>query len=263
MTEPRSRPLSGLFVTGTDTGVGKTFVAAAIARALRAEGRTVGVLKPAATGAIREGGRERWEDAEALIAATGCTPPLDRVAPIRFPAPLAPPVAARMLGVRLTFPAVRTGVAAALAWWAEQGADVMVVEGIGGLLCPLAEGATVADLALLLDYPLVIVARRGLGTLNHTLLTVEAARRRGMRIAGLVLNGAGPTTDPQAEAANPEELARRLPDVPLLAELEHQMASTPWPAGLDQLDWSGRAAPPRLPGGLIGLAGPSGDEEVP
>jgi dethiobiotin synthetase len=240
--------IPGLFVTGTDTGVGKTFVASAIVRALRAEGRSVAVLKPVATGAARDGSALRSEDAEALIAATGRDWPADRVAPLVFELPLAPPVAARIEGKPLSFGRVLQAVADALGWWAEQGAEVAVVEGVGGLLCPLAERATVADLAAALDYPLVIVARRGLGTLNHTLLTVEAARLRGLRIAGLILNGAEPTTNALAEATNPEELARLLPRVPILAELAYPMANTALPAGFDCLDWLGWAASRRLAG---------------
>jgi hypothetical protein len=107
-----------------------------------------------------------------------------------------------------------------LAWWSER-ADVILVEGVGGLLCPLAEGATIADLAIALDYPLVIVGHRGLGTLNHTLLTVEAARSRGLRIAGVILNGARPSIDPIAENSNAEELALRLGGVAILADWPH------------------------------------------
>ena len=120
----------------------------------------------------------------------------------------------------------------------------MVVEGVGGLLCPLAEGMTVADLAIALDYPLVVVARRGLGTLNHTLLTVEAALARGLRVAGVVLNGSEPTADPLAEATNPGELARRLPGVAVLAEVPHGEDALTG-GGLGVVDWWGRALVPR------------------
>ena len=126
----------------------------------------------------------------------------------------------------------------------------MVVEGVGGLLCPLAEGTTVADLAVALDLPTVVVARRGLGTLNHTLLTVEAARLRGLRLAGVVLNGSEPTADPIAEQTNPAELARWLVDVPILADIPHDPTHARTPAALLDairgLDWKRRAAPPRL-----------------
>jgi dethiobiotin synthetase len=234
--------MTGLFVTGTDTGVGKTFVAAAIARSLIAAGREVGVLKPVATGAERVGEGWRCADAEALIEAIGGGVPLDRVAPLRFEEPLAPSVAARRLGSPLDRARVLSVVGDALAWWAGR-AEVMVVEGVGGLLCPLAEGTTVADLAVALDYPLVIVARRGLGTLNHTLLTVEAARLRGLRVAGVVLNGAGPALDPLAEATNADELARRLEGVALLAEIGH--GDNPAPA-LGNIDWHDRARASRM-----------------
>ena len=228
----------GLFVTGTDTGVGKTFVAAAIARSLVVTGRKVGVLKPVATGATREGDGWRSGDAEALIEAIGGGVGLDRVAPILYEEPLAPPVAARRSGRPLAGDEVIRAVGEALAWWGDR-AEVVVVEGVGGLLCPLAEGMTVADLAVALDFPAVIVARRGLGTINHTLLTVEAARSRGLRVAGVVLNGSGPAADPVAEATNRDELARRLDGVAVLADIRHEEDPS---ATMDVLDWYERAA---------------------
>jgi dethiobiotin synthetase len=169
--------------------------------------------------------------------------------------PLAPTVAARRLGQRLEPAAVEQATRAALAWWSER-ADVIVVEGLGGLLSPLAEKMTVADLAIRLDYPLVIVARRGLGTLNHTLLTIEAAWRRGLRVAGIVLNSPLPAADANlalAEATNADELVRWLDlaidrdGIAVLAEVPfHGGADAP---GLDDdlgsLDWSHRALLPR------------------
>ena len=124
---------------------------------------------------------------------------------------------ARLIRALVATPTASRG---ALGWWAEH-ADVIVVEGVGGLLCPLAEGSTVADLAVALDYPLVIVARRGLGTLNHALLTVEAARLRGLRIAGIILNGSEPATNAAAEATNAVELAGRVAGVAVLADVPH------------------------------------------
>ncbi len=187
----------GLFVTGTDTAVGKTQVTAGIARVLTRQGRRVGVLKPVATGVRRTVDGWHCEDAEILRSAIGGEVPLPHVVPIVFEAPLAPPVAARLEGVPLTFADVWDQTRLALAWWVRQGVEAMLIEGVGGWLCPLAEGATVADLAVALDYPVLIVARRGLGTLNHTLLTVEAVHRRGLRIAGIILNGAEPTSHPR------------------------------------------------------------------
>lgn len=235
--------LPGLFVVGTDTGVGKTLVAAGIARALARSGRRVGVLKPVATGAERTGDAWRCEDAEHLTAAAGVRPPLQKVVPLLFHEPLAPPVAARRAGLPLRHTRVVQAVGEALRWWGER-ADVMVVEGVGGLLCPLAEGTTVVDLAASLDLPLVIVARRGLGTLNHALMTVEAAHNRAIRIAGLVLNTPTPGDDGPAETTLAAELARRLPGVAILTELPY---GTP-PELSDRVgavDWLGRVAPSR------------------
>jgi dethiobiotin synthetase len=240
--------LPGLFVVGTDTGVGKTYVASAIARRLVDEGRRVGVLKPVATGVVDgdEGGR--GEDASRLIAAVGGAIPPERVAPLAFAEPLAPTVAARRLGGRLERLEVEQAVDAALGWWLGR-ADVMVVEGIGGLLTPMAEGMTVADLAIRLDYPLLVVARRGLGTLNHTLLTIEAARHRGLRIAGVVLNDASPTIEGGglAEATNADEMARRLDaGIAVLAEVPFRDGPTAPDSVLREIDWSRRAMLPRL-----------------
>ena len=109
-------------------------------------------------------------------------------------------------------------------------------------------GATVADLAVALDFPLVVVARRGLGTLNHTLLTVEAARSRGLRLAGVVLNGSEPTADPVAERTNPAELSRWLGEVPLLTDLPFSPDQATLRAGMSELDWYGRAYPSRFEG---------------
>ncbi|WP_152053419.1 dethiobiotin synthase [Tautonia marina] len=242
--------LRGLLVTGTDTAVGKTRVSSAIVATLVAQGERVGVLKPLASGADRVEGHLRWDDTERLIAALGRDVPRDRVTPITFEAPLAPPVAARLAGQPLAFDRVLEATREAIAWWAGPGgAELMIVEGVGGLLCPIAEGATLADLAVRLDYPLLIVARRGLGTLNHTLLTVEAARSRGLRVAGVILNGSEPTGDPVAEATNPIELSRWLGDVPLLVEVPHGSDPTALLGGRPDLKWKGRAAAPRIVSG--------------
>lgn len=245
--------LPGIFVVGTDTGVGKTRVAAAIARCLILDGRRVGVLKPVATGVIREGDSWRSEDVDHLIEAIGGGVERERVCPLGYEAPLAPVVAARLAGVSLQFSRVEEEVNNALTWWAER-AEVMVVEGVGGLLTPLAEESSVADLALALDYPLVIVARRGLGTLNHTLLTVEAARSRGLRLAGVVLNSATTTAEPLVEATNRSELVRRLGGVSILAELAHRPDPRTLSVALRFVDWARWARPPRR---LAQLDGPT------
>lgn len=244
--------LRGLFVVGTDTGVGKTRVAAAIARSLAGQGLRVGVLKPLATGATRAGTSWACEDAEVLIAAIGGEVPLDRAAPLIYEEPLAPAVAARRLGRPLEARQVLEAVRESLRWWEARGVELMVVEGVGGLLTPLAEDMTLAELAVALDYPLVIVARRGLGTLNHTLLTVECARRRGLRIAGLVLNAPDPGPPGAAEATNAEELARRLGDIPVLADLPFHQDPAALAIVLGGVDWYDRSGGPRSAGAFFG-----------
>jgi dethiobiotin synthetase len=210
---PESAITRGLFVTGTDTGVGKTVVTAGIARALRNQGHGVTVCKPVATGARESGGRLISEDGLALADAVGETDPA-AVTPFAFPDPVAPTVAARRQGIALTLTLI-----AGVVRRRQRPDSALLVEGIGGLLCPLTDEASVADLAVALRFPLIVVARLGLGTLNHTLLTLEAARRRGLRVAGVVVS---PTTAPVglAEETNVAELERL--GVPILAVLPYR-----------------------------------------
>lgn len=205
---------AGLFVTGTDTGVGKTYVTCMIAREMRARGVRAGAYKPACSGCgAPSGGEPQWSDVEALVAACGGAFPGERVCPQRFAAPLAPPVAAREEGRTVDAGLLRRGA----EWWRGR-VELLLVEGAGGLLAPLSDTDLVADLAGDLGLPLLIVARLGLGTINHTLLTVEAAERRGLRIAGIVLNEAGPGGTDLSVASNPREIAARC-DVPVLGIL--------------------------------------------
>jgi dethiobiotin synthetase len=217
--------MQGLFLTATDTGAGKTYVAAAACRALRREGRPFRVCKPVATGAEWADGRWRAEDTLLLAEAAG-ERDLDAVTPWAFPAPAAPPVAARLAGMDLTLEKLADAVSRR---WSPS--VPVLVEGVGGLLCPLTERETVADLAALLGLPLLVVARRALGTLNHTLLTLEVARGRGLRLAGVVVCETAPVSGP-AEETNVEELRRRI-EVPLLAVAPHGAADVPgvvwWP----------------------------------
>ncbi len=167
------------FVTGTDTGVGKTVVACALARGVRAQGVDVGVMKPAETGVEAAGPL----DALALREAAASDDPLELVCPEAFALPAAPTVAAAAEGREVDADAIRR------AWHELRGRhEHMIVEGAGGLLVPIWKGATMADLASELGLPLVVVARGALGTINHTLLTIEAARRRDLEIAGVVIS---------------------------------------------------------------------------
>lgn len=198
----------GVFVTGTDTGVGKTLVACALLRGLRARGIDAGAMKPIETGVGAAGPR----DALALREAAGGGDALEDVCPQRYALPAAPIVAARAEGRRVDLGAVDAAYARLRgrhAW--------LVVEGAGGLLVPAAEGVTMADLARRFRLPLLIVARTALGTINHTRLSVEAARARGLAVVGVVLSHAGGALS-DADAANLEEL-RRDPAAPILGEI--------------------------------------------
>jgi dethiobiotin synthetase len=172
----------GLFVTGTDTAVGKTVLTAGIAVALQARGHAIGVVKPIQSGALAT---DPEGDAMLLKHWTGVSEPAEEIAPYAFAAPLAPLVAAelegRMVDLDEAVECVRT-VAARY--------EAVIVEGAGGLLVPVGDDWTIADLALALGLPLLVVARAGLGTVNHTALTVLAARRLGLEPAGVLLNGA-------------------------------------------------------------------------
>jgi dethiobiotin synthetase len=169
----------GVFVTGTGTEVGKTVVAAAIARTLSGEGKRVAVFKPAVTG-LDEGIET---DHELLRRASGSGQSDEEIAPYRYGPPASPHLTAALAGEEIDPERLREAARAAA-----EGADAIVCEGVGGLLVPLAPAYLVRDLAVDLGYPLVVVAAPGLGTINHTLLTIEAARAAGLGIAAVVLN---------------------------------------------------------------------------
>lgn len=173
--------MRGLFVTGTDTGVGKTVLAGAVCAALAARGERVAAFKPVVTGLDEEAGE--WpRDHELLAGAASAGQSPEQVAPLRFGPPVSPHYAAEQAGEQVEPLALARDARAA-----GEGADALVCEGVGGLLVPLSPGYLVRDLALDLDLPLVVAARPGLGTINHTLLTVEAARTGGLAVAAVVI----------------------------------------------------------------------------
>jgi dethiobiotin synthetase len=194
----------GLFVTATDTNVGKTHIAQLMVRSLRETGIRPGVYKPACSGAIVSPSGVQWDDIERLRTAAGQDWPDDAICPQRFLAPLAPPIAAHAEGRIIDAQLLVTGA----DWWRGR-VDFLVVEGAGGLLAPMTTTDSVADIASRLGYPLVIIARCGLGTINHTLLTVEAARHRGLKIAGVVLNQAASQDDLSLAESNATEIETR------------------------------------------------------
>jgi dethiobiotin synthetase len=189
--------VSALFVTGTDTGVGKTFVACALAAGLRARGRRVAVMKPVETGVVGQP-----EDALRLREAAGDPAGLDDVCPYRLRAPLAPSVAARLEGVTIDVDRL-----AALVRRRASEADVLLVEGAGGFLVPLDGETTWRELVARLGMPLLIVAANRLGTINHCALTAHAAATRGLAVRGFVLSQPDVATDPSI-ATNADEIAR-------------------------------------------------------
>jgi dethiobiotin synthetase len=169
----------GVFVTGTSTEVGKTVVAAVIARSLAEEGKRVAVFKPAVTG-LEE---ESETDHALLRRASGTSQSDEEIAPYRYQPPASPHLAAALAGDEIDPERLRRA-----ARKAAEGADAIVCEGVGGLLVPLSPTYLVRDLAVDLGYPLVVVADPGLGTINHTLLTIESARAAGLEVAAAVLN---------------------------------------------------------------------------
>jgi dethiobiotin synthetase len=178
------------FVTGTDTGVGKTFVSAGILASLRRRGVATAALKPVETGCDPDAA-----DGVVLRAAAGTA-----LVPHTYRLPVAPAVAARLEGRPVSVEAIRAALASLRA-------DFCLVEGAGGLLVPYADDLLAADLVAALALPLLVVARASLGTINHTLLTLAEARRRGLAVAGVILNRVVADVAPD-EAHNAGEIER-------------------------------------------------------
>ncbi len=205
-----------MFVTGTSTEVGKTVVAAVIAHTLAAEGNRVAVFKPAVTGLdpeqpadgpksapmgrISARRREREADHALLRRAGGSSQADEEIAPYRYGPPASPHLAAALAGEEIDPERLRTAVGAAAA-----NADVLVCEGVGGLLVPLREDYLVRDFAVDLGLPLVVAASPGLGTINHTLLTVEAAHTAGLTVELVVLTP-WPESPSEIERSNRETI---------------------------------------------------------
>ncbi len=201
LTLPAPLTQPGLFVTGTDTGVGKTVVSCAILHALRqhARGRRLrlGVCKPFATGAHDGRDGPEQEDVHALMHFAECHAPVAHVCPQAFRMPAAPAAAAAAEGRSIDWPAVADALVAL-----DQRHDALLIEGVGGIRVPLDPAqprCTVVELIVALGYPVLVVCRAGLGTLNHTAMTVEVLERAGARVVGLVMN--------HERGRDPDELA--------------------------------------------------------
>ena len=217
MSRIARRRVPGLFIAGTDTEVGKTYVASQIARQLSADGMRVGVYKPVASGAVVVGDQLVSHDAQALWEAAGRPGKLERVCPQVYQAPLAPHLAARQAGREVDAQLLRDG----LDYWLSE-SDVILVEGAGGLMTPVADETYVADLAFEFKFPLVIVAPNQLGVINQTLQTLmtAAAYRDGIPVRGVVLNDVRVRSDDTSVTSNRAELDRRC-TCPVLAHVSH------------------------------------------
>jgi dethiobiotin synthetase len=205
----RKRKYKGLFITGTDTGVGKTIVTAGLVASLRDSGMDIGVMKP-----IETGFSLRSSDAVFLQEIAGVEDSLDSICPYRFKHPLSPFTAAKIENLSIRFERIGH-----VYEELQQSHQALLVEGAGGLLVPITRQKMMADLALYLKLPILIISRTGLGTINHTLLSVEVARWRGIEVAGVVFNHLSPRRG-LAERTNPS-IIRHFLDVPVLGEVPY------------------------------------------
>jgi dethiobiotin synthetase len=227
---------AGLFITATDTGVGKTVIAAAIADWFHQRGKRVGVCKIAATGCVQRREGLVSEDAEYLAHWADSTVPLNAICPIRFAEPLAPAVAAERAGVPLDWSLLQASLSTLAS-----ASDVMIVEGVGGVMVPMDDRHTVLDVARWLGLPTIIVARPGLGTINHTLLTANALRGAGVRVAGVVINRYPTDTPDTATETNPAAI-QKWGETSVLALVPDEGFTPPaMPAGIrsaiNTVDW--------------------------
>lgn len=203
---------SGIFVTGTDTGVGKTFVTCSLAALLRGLGHRIGVMKPVETGCVQRDGKLFPEDAARLKKASGSDEPLEKICPYRFVEPLAPSIAAERAGYSVDIDRI-------LAVYDDIHSknDVTLIEGAGGLMVPLLPSFTYADFARVAKLPIIVVAANRLGAINHLLLTLEHALCKELSVLGYVLNC--PADQSSLATETNREVLLNLTGVPCLAEL--------------------------------------------
>ncbi|MBP2627923.1 MAG: Dethiobiotin synthetase [Firmicutes bacterium] len=212
--------MSGLFITATDTDVGKTVITGAIAATFKARGLHVGVMKPIASGAVADGfGKLVAEDATFLMGAAGIgESERDLVNPLCLSPALTPAVAAVVSGVEVEIPAILKAYQVLAKSY-----DPILVEGVGGITSPLWQDYLLADLMAELALPVIVVTRPNLGTINHTVLTVEYARRRGLHVAGIIINGWNEGEVSILERSN-EEYITHLTGVPILGKFPYSRA---------------------------------------
>lgn len=199
--------MNSFFITGTDTGVGKTVIAAALAAVLKKRGTDVGIMKPVATGG--------WDDAHFLMRGSGVKDNLFLVNPYCLATPVAPAIAADIENIKIDIGRI-------MAAYEELSRrhEMLIVEGVGGLLAPIYKKYLVSNLVKELELPIVIVAKPGLGTINHTLLTVSHARRSGIKVIGVIINDYDEATAGIAEKMAPE-IIENVGKVPILGVVKH------------------------------------------
>lgn len=203
----------GVFITGTDTGVGKTYVSSLMAGSLKASGMDVGVMKPVETGCAQTEAGLFPNDAVALKKAAGIGDPLHLINPYRFSEPLSPNAAARRSDVKIELDKINKAYEELL-----KRHEFMLVEGAGGIMAPVTDEHLTIDLIRILKLPVIIVAASRLGAINHTLLTVNAALKSGLDVLGIILNHPAPCGDQSAQSNKAE--IERFAGVPLLLEVQ-------------------------------------------
>lgn len=224
----QNKPPVGLFVTGTDTEVGKTYVATLIVKSLVNAGHRVGVYKPVASDCVYDGNQLVAEDALVLWDAAGRPLSVEQVCPQRFRAPMAPHLSAKSEGKQVDPNLLRDG----LSVWHDQ-CDIVIVEGSGGLMSPVTDEEFVADLASDFGYPLVLVSANVLGAINQTLQTLITAAcfREGLDVAGVVLNDAQIFEGDISIDSNQEEIAKRT-ETSILTRVRYEQNEVG-----DEVDW--------------------------
>lgn len=215
----------GLFIAGTDTGVGKTLIACALLHGFSARGLRVACMKPVAAGALRRRGIWYHDDVMQLRAAANVDAPQAVVNPYCFAPPIAPHIAAQATGVTIRMAVIKKNYARL-----ERNADLVVVEGAGGLLVPLGRRLSAADIPARLGLPVVLVVGLRLGCLNHALLTVEALQARGLYLAGWIANRIDPA---MARASENLQTLRARIKAPLLGTVRY--AQNPQPAAVARM----------------------------
>lgn len=229
--------MSGFFITGTDTGVGKTFFTKGLASALRQRGMRVGVMKPVETG-CGPSGKRHPSDALALAEAAGNDFDVSLICPYQFEAPLAPEVAAHLEGQEID-----SQIILAVYQTMSRQCDLTLVEGAGGLMVPIARSYTMADLVHDLKIPLLLVVDSKLGAVNHTLLTLETAASRDLKVHGYVLNHASPKADLASETN--AELLSRCTDIACLGSIPWSPDHDPTETVNNAIDWNRLLKPER------------------